>query len=734
MRNHLRLVVVLAGLLAFSFGNHSTIQAATACYSVQGSAGLPVLTWPLEGSMSDYSWPSWNFTWTWGSCGGSYKRHAAVDISRVSGTIIGKKVYAAYDGVVKAWKYNGGSGWKYGVVVQHTDLYGNPFTTTYLHIDPISPGYAVGSTITRGTQIGTVADINISGDHLHFGIRRSAYSAVSKRGALPVINQASCKCNDGNYNDPVHPEYFIDPSTATYTSSSGNNPYPPTMLAQYYSNGVTALPLGGSTTESTVVMKGGVADPNNDAVKLQVEVIPTAQAFTGTPSSNCAGGFYGSGTTATVTCNSLAAGAYHWQGRSMDQNGLTSSWVSAGNNTEADADFTVNQCFAGSIQTGHWLGEYFNNKYLGGSPVMTRDDGIAFLNFQWGNGGPGVCGVPSDYFSGRFTTSRYFDAGTYRFSAQADDGVKLYVDNVLYINGSYTANTYTADVNLSSGNHSLRVEYFEDYGGALVTLSWVRIDLPTLTIDGGTSSSRYQLQTFSFAGTHFSPYSHVTRYMEQPNGTTIVLTPDLYTDGSGNISWTFTPPCSTPAGTYKLRAVDDPTGTSSNEVYEIVLANSGCTCTTTTQLLQNPGFEAGNVSWTTTSGVIDTTIGYPHSGYWKAKLNGKGYTSTDYAYQQVSIPSDACSATLDFWVWVDSAENPVAVYDRMNVDLLNTSGTLIATLMTLTNLDKSSGYAERTLDLSAYKGQTLILRFYGTEDYSIKTTFFVDDVLLNVIR
>ena len=67
-------------------------------------------------------------------------------------------------------------------------------------------------------------------------------------------------------------------------------------------------------------------------------------------------------------------------------------------------------------------------------------------------------------------------------------------------------------------------------------------------------------------------------------------------------------------------------------------------------------------------------------------------------------------------------------YDTVKVQVLNTSGTVLATLATYSNLDKSTGYVQKSLSLSAYKGQTIRLRFYSVEDSSLQTSFVIDDV------
>ncbi|MCY1248665.1 hypothetical protein D9M72_621190 [compost metagenome] len=55
------------------------------------------------------------------------------------------------------------------------------------------------------------------------------------------------------------------------------------------------------------------------------------------------------------------------------------------------------------------------------------------------------------------------------------------------------------------------------------------------------------------------------------------------------------------------------------------------------------------------------------------------------------------------------------------------SGGTTATLATYSNLNKSTGYVQKQLDLSAYKGKSVTLRFLGVEDSSLSTYFFLDD-------
>src|SRR5262249_5670425 len=83
-----------------------------------------------------------------------------------------------------------------------------------------------------------------------------------------------------------------------------------------------------------------------------------------------------------------------------------------------------------------------------------------------------------------------------------------------------------------------------------------------------------------------------------------------------------------------------------------VVCSVTVTCSTKAQLLKNPGFESGNVSWNPSATTIinNGTAFPPHTGNWKAQLNGKGTVNTQSIFQQVAIPADACTATLSFFM------------------------------------------------------------------------------------
>ncbi len=131
-----------------------------------------------------------------------------------------------------------------------------------------------------------------------------------------------------------------------------------------------------------------------------------------------------------------------------------------------------------SAQSGSaWTGEYYNNAYLSGDPVLTRQDGA--LAFNWGTASPAP-EVNADNFSVRWAIDPYFEAGTYRFYVLADDQVALrvnfpYQPQIDTINNPSVGQILSADVILKAGVHHVQVDYREVTGNAYVYVSWVNL-------------------------------------------------------------------------------------------------------------------------------------------------------------------------------------------------------------------------------------------------------------------
>ncbi|MFG2824797.1 M4 family metallopeptidase [Kitasatospora sp. NPDC048365] len=208
-----------------------------------------------------------------------------------------------------------------------------------------------------------------------------------------------------------------------------------------------------------------------------------------------------------------------------------------------------------------------------------------------------------------------------------------------------------------------------------------------------------------------------------PAGATASFNPASVSTG-GTSQLTVNTAASTPPGTYPVTITG--TGTSTSHTATFSLTVNGTSTCTPAQLLGNAGFETGSAApWTATSGVVDNSASQAaHGGSWKAWLNGYGSAHTDSVSQTVSIPA-GCKATLSYWLHIDTAETTTTTqYDKLTVTV---NGTTVATY---SNLNKATGYAQKTVDLSAYAGQTITLKFNGVEDSSLQTSFVIDDTAI----
>ncbi|MDE3072394.1 MAG: PKD domain-containing protein [Pseudomonadota bacterium] len=240
----------------------------------------------------------------------------------------------------------------------------------------------------------------------------------------------------------------------------------------------------------------------------------------------------------------------------------------------------------------------------------------------------------------------------------------------------------------------------------------------------------------------------VANFSDTISGLTVNFT-DSSTDTGGTISsrsWNFgdgssstaTNPSHTyaAAGTYSVAlTVTDSTGATNTKTQSVTVSSGGGGAT---QLLGNTGFESGTATpWSISSGVLcsnSTCSGQTaHAGSWFTWLDGYGSAHTDTVSQSVAITAGKTSANLSYYLHIDTAEtSTTTAYDKLTVQVYSSSGTLLTTLATYSNLNAASGYTLHTNSLAAYIGQTVTIKFTGTEDSSNQTSFVLDDVTLNV--
>src|SRR5262249_1409168 len=273
--------------------------------------------------------------------------------------------------------------------------------------------------------------------------------------------------------------------------------------------------------------------------------------------------------------------------------------------------------------------------------------------------------------------------------------------------------------NIQAGTYYVMVNAYAAYSGVTLKGSY------TAPGSGGTPTANFTFTT---------------------SGLTATFT-DTSTDSGGTIgsySWTFgdggSSTTKSPSHTYAAAGTfsvtetvtDSANGKTSSKTQSVTVSGGGGG---STQLLANTSFES-TASWSSTSGVICATGcsgESAHTGSGFAWLDGYGSAHTDTLSQAVTITAGKTTATLSYYLHIDTAETTTSTqYDKLTVGLYNSSGTPLTTLATYSNLNKNTGYAVHTHDVSAYIGQTVTLKFTGTEDSSAQTSFVLDDVTLTV--
>src|SRR5579864_2734608 len=288
--------------------------------------------------------------------------------------------------------------------------------------------------------------------------------------------------------------------------------------------------------------------------------------------------------------------------------------------------------------------------------------------------------------------------------------------------GSYTANGTTYTIQLEFSNSANNCVNFPVVSGPNFSLS---ASPSSLTVTQGSSGSSTITVTPSggFTGSvtlsnSALPSGVTASFGTNPTTSTSVLTfTASSTATTGTSTITITGTSGTLSHTTTISLTINPTGGG------------------TTNLIVNGGFETGSASpWSLTAGVLNNSTAEPaHTGSWDAWLDGYGTTHTDTASQTVAITAGKTSATLVFWLHIDTAETTTTTaFDTLKVQVLNTSGTVLATLGTFSNLNHATGYQQHSFSLNSFIGQTVVIKFTGTEDVSLQTSFVLDDIALNV--
>ena len=531
-------------------------------------------------------------------------------------------------------------------------------------------------------------------------------------------------------------DIVFNPSAADFTIANA-----PTSLS------LTQGTSGNSTITTTV--SGGF----NAAVSLSASGLPTGASATFSPTSIAAPGS-GTSTMTISTASTTPAGTYSititGTGGGKTHTSALSLTVNpsgGGGGTEALTDGGFESATASTNSAPGWTG----TSSVSGHNTIVVGTGNAHTGSA--NGYFGSANSETDTLTQTFSIPSTVSAASLTFwtnivtrvttTTTAFDTLKVEIHNS---SGTLLATPLTlSNLNATSDSNTTGT-YFKPAAIDLTTYKGQTLQLVFRAATDSSLPTTFRIDDVSVALTagsggsaptitSFSPTSGATGASVTISGTNFTGATSVKFNGqtatfsvtnSTTISATV-PNCSS-TGTI---SVTTPNGTATSSGTFTV---TGCGAT---QLLGNPGFENGSTNtapWTTSSGVVNnSTSEPPHGGTWDAWMDGYGAAHTDSIVQTVAIPSGKTSATLTFWLHVDTAETSTTTqFDTLQVQVRNSSGTVLATLATYSNLNAATGYTQKSFNLNAYIGQTIQVYLVGTEDSTLQTSFVVDDFALNV--
>jgi hypothetical protein len=249
----------------------------------------------------------------------------------------------------------------------------------------------------------------------------------------------------------------------------------------------------------------------------------------------------------------------------------------------------------------------------------------------------------------------------------------------------------------SAGHSAVASLFVRSPGGSDFSLA---VQPATQTVVPGIGTT----YTIATAVTSGSPASVSLSVGALPAGVTASFSANPITSG-GSATLTVGTASTIALGTYPLTV----TGTSATSAHSAT--GTLVVSTTGGNLVQNGGFESGNLTgWTTSFNATAAAPG--HTGTYAARL-GNYHLATDYnsIQQTVTLPSGGYS-TLSFWYQPHCVDS-IAVH-QVWMELRDHFGTGLTTVLdTCTN---SSSWIHVTRDLSAFHGQVVLL--FGNRNVS----------------
>jgi len=269
-----------------------------------------------------------------------------------------------------------------------------------------------------------------------------------------------------------------------------------------------------------------------------------------------------------------------------------------------------------------WTASYYDNTTLSGTPWVQCETS---LDHDWGTTGPQGLGVGASNFSVRWSKTDTFVAGALNLSVTADDGMRVYVDGTLVIDNWVDEGPTQLDASptVTAGGHTIVVEYYQHYGGAVASLTYGGQALPSSGCADGQWLASYYANT-KLSGTQVAQQCEDVIDHDWGSGG-----PGLGGLGGTNysVSWTKTPslyggPLTINAATDDgVRVLVDGTALIDHWIDEGVTPYSGSTTvipgthTITVQYFQHFGDASARVSYTGAPKPSCTTIQWDAAYY-----------------------------------------------------------------------------------------------------------------------
>jgi uncharacterized membrane protein len=572
----------------------------------------------------------------------------------------------------------------------------------------VTQGNSAATTISTAVTGGFNSAVSLSVSGLPSGVTASfnpSSIAAPGSGSSTLTFSASSTATTGTFN-------------ATVTASGGGVTHTTTVAVTVNAAATPSFTLSASPTSLSVAQGGSgsttisttVSGGFNSAISLSASGLPAGVTASFSPSSIAAPGSGSS--TLTFSASSTATTGTSNVTVTASGGGIThTTTVALTITATATPDFTVSASPTSvSVAQGGSGSSTISTSVSGGFNSAISLSASGLPSGVTASFNPGSIAAPGNGSSTlTFTASSTATTGTTNVTVTATGGGITHTTTVAL---TITA-TATPDFSISASPTSVSVT---QGGSGSSTIS--------TSVSGGFNSAI----SLSASGL--------------PSGVTASFNPvSIAAPGNGSSTLTFSASSTATTGTSNVTVTATGGGVTHTATVALTINASGGT---TTQILGNPGFENGKTNpapWVLTSThspqeiIANSSLEPPHSGTFDAWLDGFGTTTTDTIMQQVAIPSNATAATLSFWLHIDTAEtSTTTAFDTLTVQVRDSSGNVLSTLATFSNLDHATGYQQHTFNLNSFIGKTIQIFLIGKEDFELQTSFVVDDFALQVTQ